>query len=277
MTKNQKENIFKTVSLLILLIGAVVMLVPFFWMFTTSLKSVADVFTYPPTIFGKTIEWKNYLNISGMFSFTELLWNTTKVTVATVVLQLITSTMAGYAFACLKFKGKNILFMIYLGSMMIPFHVLLVPTFSLLKNLGLLNSLGALILPCAFSAFGIFLIKQFFEQLPKDLPESAKIDGCNPWEIFLRIYLPLSKPALATLGIFTFVGTWNDFLRPLIFINNSSHYTLTLGIYSMQGSYSTNWPILMATCTLSLLPSLLLFLSMQDLFVEGVAMTGIKG
>ena len=264
-------------SLLILTVGAVVMLLPFIWMVSTSLKDLSEVFTYPPRFIGSELKWDNYPEVLERFDFLPMLWNTLKVTAAVVVIELATSTMAGYAFACLKFKGKNVLFMIFLGSMMLPFHVLLVPTFELLKNMGLLNSLWALVLPVITYPFGIFLMRQFFSGLPRELAESAKMDGCTPWGIFRKIYLPLSKPSLATLAIFIFIGTWNDFLKPLIYLNDNTKKTLTLGIYLMQGNYSTNWPILMATCTLSLLPALILFLSMQDLFVEGIAMTGIKG
>lgn len=277
MKKKTKERWIKTVSLLILTVGAVVMLLPFIWMVSTSLKDLSEVFTYPPRFIGSELKWDNYPEVLERFDFLPMLWNTLKVTAAVVVIELATSTMAGYAFACLKFKGKNVLFMIFLGSMMLPFHVLLVPTFELLKNMGLLNSLWALVLPVITYPFGIFLMRQFFSGLPRELAESAKMDGCTPWGIFRKIYLPLSKPSLATLAIFIFIGTWNDFLKPLIYLNDNTKKTLTLGIYLMQGNYSTNWPILMATCTLSLLPALILFLSMQDLFVEGIAMTGIKG
>ena len=277
MKKKTKERWIKTVSLLILTVGAVVMLLPFIWMVSTSLKDLSEVFTYPPRFIGSVLKWDNYPEVLERFDFLPMLWNTLKVTAAVVVIELATSTMAGYAFACLKFKGKNVLFMIFLGSMMLPFHVLLVPTFELLKNMGLLNSLWSLVLPVITYHFGIFLMRQFFSGLPRELAESAKMDGCTPWGIFRKIYLPLSKPSLATLAIFIFIGTWNDFLKPLIYLNDNTKKTLTLGIYLMQGNYSTNWPILMATCTLSLLPALILFLSMQDLFVEGIAMTGIKG
>lgn len=277
MKKKTKDSIIKIVSLLILSIGAAVMLLPFFWMLSTSLKDLSEVFVYPPKFFGETFKWSNYAETLERFNFMSMLGNTIIVTIAVVFIELITSTMAGYAFACLNFKGKNALFMMFLGSMMLPFHVLLVPTFELLKDMGILNSLWSLILPVITYPFGIFLMKQFFSGIPKELSESAKLDGCNLWRIFTRIYLPLSKPSLATLAIFIFIGTWNDFLKPLIYLNDNTKTTLTLGIYLMQGNYSTNWPVMMATCTLSLLPALILFLSMQDLFVEGIAMTGIKG
>lgn len=277
MKKKTKERIIKTGSLAVLSAGAVLMLLPFIWMVSTSLKDLSDVFTYPPEFFGTVIKWSNYVDVLQRFEFLPMLINTVLVTVGVLIIELTTSTMAGYAFACLKFKGKNVLFMFYLVSMMIPFHVMLVPTFKLLKNMGLLNSLWSLIWPVLTLPFGVFLMRQFFGGLPIELAESAKIDGCTPWGIFTRIYLPLSKPSVATLSIFIFIATWNDFLKPLIYLNNSKRNTLTLGIYLMQGTYSTNWPVLMATCTLSLLPALILFLCMQDLFVEGIAMSGIKG
>lgn len=277
MKKKTKERIIKIISLVVLSIGAIAMLLPFLWMFSTSLKELSEVFVYPPKILGESFKWSNYTESLERFRFLPMLWNTLKVTGAVVIVELITSTMAGYAFACLKFKGRNVLFMIFLGSMMLPFHVLLVPTFEMLKNMNLLNTLWSLILPVITYPFGIFLMRQFFSGIPKDLAESAKLDGCNPWKTFVKIYLPLSKPSLATLSIFIFIGTWNDFLKPLIYLNDNAKTTLTLGIYLMQGNYSTNWPVMMATCTLSILPALILFLCMQDLFVEGIAMTGIKG
>jgi multiple sugar transport system permease protein len=160
---------------------------------------------------------------------------------------------------------------------MIPYHVLLVPTFALLRNMRLLDTPWAIILPSIVSPFGIFLMRQFFYGVPKELAEAATLDGCNLWGIFWRIFLPLSKPALTTLAIFTFVGTWNDFLRPLIYLSSNENQTLTLGIYAAQGLFSTNWPVLMAMVALSLLPVVIMFLALQDLFVKGVALTGIKG
>lgn len=277
MKRKQKERLVKTISLLVLSCGALVMLFPFLWMLSTSFKDLSDVFTYPPRFFGKIFKWQNYVELLKQYNFLPMFFNTVKVTLMVLVVELATSSMAGYAFACLKFRGKNKLFSIYMLSMMLPIHVTLVPTFELLKNLKLLNSLMALVWPVMTVPFGIFLLRQFFSGIPLELSDAAKIDGSTPWGIFARIYLPLSKPALATLSIWIFINTWNDFLRPFIFLNNSKISTLTLGIYLMRGSYSTNWSMLMAACTLVMLPALILFLCMQDLFVEGIASTGIKG
>ena len=252
------------------------MLLPFAWMLSTSLKDISDVFTFPPSFFGKRIVWQNYLELSSRLSFSGMLKNTAIVTVAVMAGQLITSSMAGFAFAFLRFRGRDKIFSGYLLALMIPFHVLLVPTFALLRDLGLLNTLSALILPCVVTPFGAFLMRQCFMSLPHALAEAAKIDGCTPWGIYWRIYLPLSVPSMTALGIFTFVGTWNDFLRPLIFLNSNKLMTLTLGIYTMQGTYATDWGSLMATVTMSLLPVIILFLCVQDLFVQGVALSGMK-
>ncbi|MBX5272697.1 carbohydrate ABC transporter permease [Rhizobium sp. NLR17b] len=253
------------------------MLLPFVWMVATSLKPAGEVFQYPPTLVGSTIDWHNYATVLFESPFARQLWNTSFIAVLTLIGTLITSSMAGFAFSWVfRFPGKDALFVIVLVSIMIPYHVLLVPTFALLRNMGLLDTPWAIILPSVVSPFGIFLMRQFYIGVPKELAEAATLDGCSPWGMFWRIFLPLAKPALTTLAIFTFVGTWNDFLRPLIFLSSNEHQTLTLGIYTAQGLFSTNWPALMATVSLSLLPVVVMFLCLQDLFVKGVALTGLK-
>ncbi|NEI73608.1 ABC transporter permease subunit [Rhizobium lusitanum] len=253
------------------------MLLPFVWMIATSLKPAGEVFQYPPTLVGSSVEWQNYATVLFDSPFLKQLWNTAFIAVLTLIGTLVTSSMAGFAFSWVfKYPGKDSLFVVVLITIMIPYHVLLVPTFALLRDMGLLDSPWAIILPTVVSPFGIFLMRQFYIGVPKELAEAATLDGCSPWGIYWRIFLPLSKPALTTLAIFTFVGTWNDFLRPLIFLSSNDHQTLTLGIYTAQGLFSTNWPALMATVGLSLLPVVVMFLCLQDLFVKGVALTGLK-
>lgn len=267
----------RVASYIVLSIGAFTMLVPFFWMLSTSLKPAGEVFKFPPSLFGSSIQWSNYTEVLTGSTFLNQLWNTVFISVITLIGTLITSSMAGFAFSWMfKFKLKNGLFAILLVSIMIPYHVLLVPQFALMRNMGLLDTPWSIILPTVVSPFGIFLMRQFYSGIPHELAEAARIDGCNPWTIYWRIFLPLSKPALTTLAIFTFVNSWNDFLRPLIFLNDNSRQTLTLGIYNAQGLFATDWPILMATVALSLLPVTILFLAVQDLFVKGVALTGMK-
>jgi multiple sugar transport system permease protein len=268
----------KIVSYVVLSLGAVAMLLPFFWMISTSLKPAGEVFRFPPTIFGSVVKGENYATVLQDSNFLRQLWNTIFISVLTLIGTLATSAMAGFAFSWMfKFRLKNALFGVLLVSIMIPYHVLLVPQFALIRSFHLLDTPWSIILPTVVSPFGIFLMRQFYTSIPHDLAEAARLDGCNPWQIFWRIFLPLSKPALATLGIFTFVGTWNDFLRPLIFLTSNEQQTLTLGIYTAQGLFSTDWPVLMSTVALSLIPVTLMFLAVQDLFVKGIALTGMKG
>lgn len=277
LSRRQKTLLGHAIAYLVLGLGAFIMLLPFVWMVATSLKPAGEVFLYPPRLVGSHVDWGNYGKVLLDSPFLIQLWNTCFISAFTLIGTLITSAMGGYAFSWIfKFPGKDALFVLILVSIMIPYHVLLVPTFALLREMGLLDSPWAIILPTVVSPFGIFLMRQFFIGVPKELAEAATLDGCSPFGIFWRIFLPLSKPALTTLAIFTFVGTWNDFLRPLIFLSSNEHQTLTLGIYAAQGLFSTDWPALMTTVTLSLLPVVIMFLVLQDLFVRGVALTGLK-
>jgi multiple sugar transport system permease protein len=276
-SKRRIQTLGRALAYVALSLGAALMLAPFVWMIATSLKPAGDVFKYPPSLIGSAIEWRNYVTVVEDSPFMQQLWNTVFISFLTTIGTLITSAMGGYAFSWIsKFWGKDTLFIVVLISIMIPYHVLLVPTFALLRVMGLLDSPWAIILPSLVSPFGIFLMRQFFTDIPKELAEAATLDGCSLFGIFWRIFMPLSKPALTTLAIFTFVGTWNDFLRPLIFLNSNEKQTLTLGIYAAQGLFSTNWPVLMATVGLSLAPVVVMFLALQDLFVKGVALTGLK-
>ena len=277
MGRKQKQFWVKCISIIVLAIGAVIMLVPFIWMLSTSFKETADVFKYPPSFFGDVFCWQNYVDVFSRIDFLGMFKNTVIVTLVVVVGTLLTSSLAGFGFTYLRFKGRDTLFKIFLFAVMIPYHVMLVPTFILMRQLGLINSLWSLILPCVVSPIGIFLMRQNYMSIPRSLGEAAAIDGCSPLGIFLRLYVPLSKPAMTTLVIFTFMNTWNDFIRPLIFLNSNEKMTLTLGLYNMVGNYSTNWGLLMAAVILSLLPILILYLCLQDFFVEGIAMTGLKG
>lgn len=207
MSQKQSKRLIHAISYFVLILGVIVMLVPLIWALSTSLKTTNEAFVYPPTLFGKEILWSNYLKISDRFDFLNMFKNTAVVSVSSVIVQLITSAMAGFAFSYLKFKGRDKIFMLFLFSMMVPYHVLLVPTFMLLKKMGLINTLWALILPTAVTPFGAFLMRQSFMSLPSEMGEAAKIDGCNPWGVFTKMFLPLAKPALTTLGIFVLVGS----------------------------------------------------------------------
>ena len=275
MNNKRKQLIVKIVAHLILLLGAITMLVPFIWMLSSSVKSLGEVFVFPPKLFGEKIVWENYTKISSRFNYAYFL-NSVKVSAWVVVFQVFTSATAGYVFAKLNFKGRDRIFTLYLATMMIPFHVTVITNFLQMSIYGLVNTLWSLMLPASVSAFGTFLMRQFFVTVPNELIEAAKIDGCNPFKTFLQICFPMAKPTIATLSIFCFMNVWNDYFTPLIYINDSRKYTLPLGLASMKGMYSTDWPVLMAASVISVLPVLIAFLFAQDAFVKGVMMTGMK-
>ncbi|WP_230867601.1 carbohydrate ABC transporter permease [Iocasia frigidifontis] len=273
----KRKQYLRIILYIILTLGGLTMILPFVWMISTSLKTLNEVFIFPPSFLGEKIVWQNYLRVSDRFPFGTFFFNSLKISVLVVLAQLFTSSMAGFAFARLRFPFKDTLFALYLATLIVPFHVLLVPTFLLMREFSWVDSHLSLIIPNLVSAFGTFLMRQFFLTIPKDLEDAARIDGCTPFGIYFRIFLPLSKPALATLGIFTLMGSWNDFVRPLVFINSISKMTLPLGLSSMQGLYSTNWPVLMAATVVSLLPILIAFFLAQEYFVRGVTLSGLKG
>ena len=276
MNNKRKQLIVKIVAHLVLLLGAITMLVPFIWMLSSSVKSLGEVFVFPPTLFGEKIVWENYTKISSRFDYLAYFLNSVKVSAWVVVFQVFTSATAGYVFAKLNFKGRDRIFTLYLATMMIPFHVTVITNFLQMSIYGLVNTLWSLMLPASVSAFGTFLMRQFFVTVPNELIEAAKIDGCNPFKTFLQICFPMAKPTIATLSIFCFMNVWNDYFTPLIYINDSRKYTLPLGLASMKGMYSTDWPVLMASSVISVLPVLIVFLFAQDAFVKGVMMTGMK-
>ncbi len=267
----------QVIAYVVLLTGALTMIVPFLWMLSTSFKSLGEVFIFPPKLLGERIVWENYLRISDRYPFGRFFLNSLKISVIVTAFQVLTSSMAGFAFARLKFRGREAFFAMYLATLMVPFHVTLVPTFVMMRTFGWVDTHYSLILPSLVSAFGTFLMRQFFVIIPVELEESARIDGCTPFGIFARIFMPLSKPALATLSVFTFMGTWNDYIKPLIFINSIGKMTVPLGLASMQGLYSTDWPVLMAGTVIALLPVLVVFLLAQEYFVKGITLSGIKG
>ena len=276
MNNKRKQLIVKIAAHLVLLLGAITMLVPFIWMLSSSVKSLGEVFVFPPTLFGEKIVWENYTKISSRFDYLAYFLNSVKVSAWVVIFQVFTSATAGYVFAKLNFKGRDRIFTLYLATMMIPFHVTVITNFLQMSMYGLVNTLWSLMLPASVSAFGTFLMRQFFVTVPNELIEAAKIDGCNPFKTFLQICFPMAKPTIATLSIFCFMNVWNDYFTPLIYVNDSRKYTLPLGLASMKGMYSTDWPVLMASSVISVLPVLIAFLFAQDAFVKGVMMTGMK-
>lgn len=265
------------VSYIILGMGTLIMVLPFLWMVSTSLKSNAEAFLFPPTVIPKKILWENYPRVWKYAPFHIFTWNTFYTSTLITLAQLLTSSMAGYAFARLKFPGRDMLFLGYIALLMIPGQVTMIPTFIIMRRLGWIDSRLSIIIPSLASPFGTFLMRQFFLGVPLELEEAAKLDGCNRFGIYWRIFLPLSKPALTTLGIFVFMGSWNSFLWPLIMLNSVHKKTITLGLTYFQGVYATEWTLMMAAAVMALLPILLVYLFGQKYFIEGIALSGIKG
>jgi multiple sugar transport system permease protein len=255
---------------------ALLMVTPLAWMVVTSIQTPNEARQFPP-VFPSGIHWQNYTDAIHAAPFGRFFLNSFIVTGATVVGNLVLCSLAGYAFARFRFFGRDVLFVILLATLMIPFQVVMIPIFLIMRHLGLVDSLGALILPNLVTPFGIFLMRQFFRTLPIELEEAARIDGCSRLGTLVRIVLPLSGPALATLAVIAFLWNWNDFLWPLVVIQSQNHMTLQLGLSTFQGAHSTAWTQLMAGNVLAVLPMLVVFLVAQRHFVNSIASAGIKG
>ncbi len=272
-----RTGLGRTASYAVLILLALFTLLPFVWMLSASLKLEKDVFRFPIQWIPEIPQWRNYQRIWTQIPFLTFFKNTTKLTVIITALQLATSSFAAYAFAKLRFPGRDTLFLAYIGSIAVPWQVYMVPQFIMMRNLELTDKHLALILLQAFTAFGVFLIRQFFVSIPEDLLEAARIDGLSEYGIFFKIMLPLSRPALATLTIFTAVFVWNDFMGPLIYLNSMANKTIQLGLRMFIQQYSADYELIMAASLVSLIPVVILFLSFQRFFVEGIATTGVKG
>jgi multiple sugar transport system permease protein len=262
---------------LVLIPIAVVMLIPMVWMLVTSLETLNETRHFPPTLLPHTLRPGNYTQVLRQAPFARWFLNTMIVTVVTVLGNLLFCSLAGYAFARIKFFGREVVFVLLLTTLMIPFQVIMIPTFIIVKDLGLINTLNALIVPNLANAFGVFLLRQFFRTLPVELEEAARIDGASRLSVLFKIVLPLSGPALATLAVITFLWTWNDFLWPLITIYSPNTMTLQLGLTTFEGTHQTATNLLMAANVMSMLPVLLLFFLAQRYFIRGIASSGLKG
>lgn len=263
----------------ILTLGAIILLSPIWWMFITSFKSMEEILTYPPTFWPNEWHLENYIVTWQTGSFTRYTLNTLFIAAVTVIANVFSNSFIAYGFAKIEFPGKKFLFMILLSTMMLPGFVTLIPTYILFSQLGWLDTYLPLLVPQFFgSAFNIFLVRQYYSTISDDLIEAAIMDGANHFQIWWRIMLPLSKPALATIAVFSFNGAWNDFLGPLLYINDPSLYTLQIGLQVFQGQVATQWNYLMAGSLLVLLPVIVLFFIFQRYFIEGMNISGgIKG
>ncbi len=261
-----------------LVLGSLVMFIPLLWAVSFSFGQPHEFFKLPPPVIPSAIRLDNYQGVFERVDFLRFFLNSVFVTGCVTIAQLITCSMGGYAFARLRFPGKRIIFILFLASMMVPQHVTLIPVFIIIRGMGLYNNLGALIVPYAASVFGTFLLKQFFETIPDELEDAAKIDGAGFLQIYWRVMLPLAGPPLATLAILTFNSSWNNFFWPLIFINSAEKMTLPLGMIYLRGQDGvTNTGVLMAAIVLNLIPVLIFFMIFQRRLVEGVTLSGLKG
>lgn len=260
----------------ILIIGAVIMVLPFVWMVLTSFKTLAESTQMPPKIFPESVQLSNYTEVMRLLPFDKFYINTILMLVFRVIGSVLFSAMAAYAFARLEFPGKNFLFSLVLLQMMVPGQLFIIPQFLLIQKLGLLNTVTALVIPGFVSAFGTFLLRQFFMGIPKELEEAAKLDGCSIGGTFFRIMLPLANSGLVALGIFTALFAFKDLMWPLIVNMSIDKMTLSAGLASLQGQFSTNFPQLMAGSLLAIWPMLLIFIVFQRRFIEGIATTGGK-
>ncbi len=270
--KPKLERFLGAISLFLLLLGALLVLLPLGVVFLTSFTTPNNLGELAQT--GWTL--LNYQDAWQRGEFLLAFANSTLVALSVTSLQIITSALAGYALARLKFRGRQALLLIVLATLVIPFQLLVIPIFLVLKWGHLINTYGALILPTAVSGFGIFLLRQYFQTIPVELEEAAAIDGANRWQILWRVMLPLSRPALVTLFLFTFIGEWNDLFKPLVFTTKPQLRTVQLALAEFQEQFTNNWPLLMAAVAIATLPVILLFLALQRQFIRGIATTGIK-
>lgn len=276
-SKKTNHAVTMVIIYAVLIIVTALMLIPFAWMLSASLKMNKDVFIFPIQWIPDNPRWKNYVDIWTKIPLLTFVKNSAKLTIIVTLLQLFTSSFAAYAFAKMDFKGKNMLFLGYIATIAVPWQAYMVPQFMMMRAWHLNNTHLAIICLQAFSAFGVFLMKQFYEGVPSELCEAARIDGLTEYGIWFRIMLPLSKPALSTLTIFTFVSTWNDFLGPLIYLTRNELKTIQIGLRMFISQYSAEYGLIMAASVIALIPVLIVFLSLQKYFVQGVASTGLKG
>lgn len=253
------------------------MVLPFIWMVLSSFKTDGEMLAVPLKWLPKEWLWQNYVTTFEMAPWGKYFFNTLKITLLSIVLQVFVASTAAYALSRLEFKGKNLVFVIYLSTMMIPYQVTMIPTFSIIRDLGWIDSHLSLIIPGAFSVFAVFMLRQFFLSIPTELEDAAMIDGCGYPRIYYEVIMKNSKPAIMTLVLFCFMGTWNDFLRPMLYLNKTELWTMSLGLSKFKGNYVSMWSNMMCGAVVTTIPVIVVFLFAQKYFIEGIVMSGIKG
>ena len=275
-----RKNSSKFLSYFLVILVALIVILPFLWMIVSAFKSQRELFAYPPSFFPKNWKVENFVEAAtrGSISFLRMFLNTMMIAVPTTVFNIIFSSMAGYAFARLRFPFRNAIFMIFIASMMVPYAITLIPRFLLFKDLGFYDTYIPLIVPVMFgTAFSIFLTRQFFMTLTKELEEAAIVDGCSHFRIWAQIFMPLTKPIIATLAVFQFQSSYNDFLGPVIYISSDVKFTVQMGLNSFRNSFSTRYDLIMAGSIMALIPVVILFICCQKYIVRGIVMGGVKG
>jgi multiple sugar transport system permease protein len=262
---------------IVLSLGALIMVGPFVWEVLTAFKTFGESIQVPPVLFPAVFSFSNFEQVFQSLPFSNLFLNTVIMTAFRTAGQVIFCSFAGYAFARLNFPGRNAIFLLFLAVMMMPSQMFLIPQYQLMQNWGLLNTLPALFLPGMFSAFGTFLMRQFFMQLPRELEEAARLDGANTWQIYWRIMLPLAAPGMLALGLLVAIWSWNDLLWPLVVNTDPEKMPLSAGLANLRGEYLTNYPVLMAGSLMASLPLIIGFIIFQKQLIQGIATTGTKG
>ena len=279
-----KKFFSKSLIHAILIATSLLSIFPFIWLTSTSLKGInEDIFAYPPTIIPQDFTWVNYIDVWHRVNFMGYFWNSMIVAGLTVLLNLVLSSLAAYPLARMQFKGKKFTFFAILATIMIPFQAIMLPVYLITLKLHLIDSVNnvmgylGLVMPFAVSAFGIFLMRQAFLKVPKEVEEAAIVDGCNVFQMFWQVVIPMVKPTLAVLAVFTFIGSWGEFLWPSIMLTKDSMYTLPVGINNLQGMFSANWRFIAAGSIIATIPIIIFFLAMQRYFISGENDGAVKG
>jgi multiple sugar transport system permease protein len=272
-----RMTFLRVLSQVLITVCVFVFLVPFLGMLATSLKPEKEVMLQPFTFLGTRLAFENYVRAWNFFPFGRFMFNSVFIGISTTVMAVLTSSLAAYAFSRITFRGRDLLFTMYLGTLMIPQQVTVIPLYIIMRQFGWYDTYQALIFPPAFTAFGTFLMRQFFMTIPKEIEESGRIDGCTAFGLYSRLIMPMSTAGLATLCIFSFISSWRAFLWPLVITSTDRFKTLPLGIYMFNGQYGTDWPGLMSAAAIAIIPSFIIFLLFQRYLVEGIALTGMGG
>jgi len=273
----KRKVINRIIIQIIVILGAIVFIFPFLWLVSTSLKPDEQIFALPPKLIPNPVQWENYTRMFKYFPFSRFFGNSVYITFMTLVGVLFSCPLVAFSFAKLRWPGRDLLFLVLLSTMMLPPQVTMVPVYLLFRELGWIDTFRPLWVPAWFgSAFYIFLLRQFFLTIPRELEEAARIDGCSFPRMYAQIMLPLIKPALATTAIFTFMGAWNDFMGPLIYINSTEKFPLSLGLRLFQTQFGGEWAMMMAASVIMVLPLIIMFIAFQRYFIQGIVLTGLK-